>query len=62
MIMPNNEMFLVNNILKRETITANYKIATLILSQLLFVTSTLVVYFFPILAQKKVIMRFGDTR
>lgn len=53
MIMPNNEMFLVNNILKSETITANYKVATLIPSQLPFVTSTLVVYFFPILAQKK---------
>lgn len=53
MIMPNNEMFLVNNILKSETITANYKVATLIPSQLPFITSTLVVYFFPILAQKK---------
>lgn len=53
MIMPNNEMFLVNNILKSETISANYKVATLIPSQLPFVTSTLVVYFFPIIAQKK---------
>ncbi|SEG16807.1 Membrane protein involved in the export of O-antigen and teichoic acid [Butyrivibrio sp. Su6] len=52
MIMPNNEMFLINNILKNEIITANYKVASLIPSQLPFVTSTLVIYFFPLVAQK----------
>ncbi len=53
MIMPYNEMLLVNNILKNEVITANYKVATLIPSQLPFVTSTLIVYFFPLLARRE---------
>lgn len=52
MIMPNNEAFLVNNIIKDSVTTANYKVANLIPSQLPFVTSTLVIYFFPIIAQK----------
>lgn len=54
MIMPYNEAFLVNNIIKDSVTTANYKVANLIPSQLPFVTSTIVIYFFPIIAQKAI--------
>lgn len=53
MIMPLNETFLVNNLISDEIITANYKVANLIPSQLSFVTSSIVIYYFPILAQER---------
>lgn len=53
MIMPANESFLINNLIKDEIITANYKVANLIPSQLPFVTSTIMVYYFPIVARAK---------
>lgn len=51
MIMPLNEMFLINELIRDETITANYKIANLIPSQLGFITSSIVIYYFPIIAK-----------
>jgi len=52
MIMPANETFLINNLIKDEIISANYKVASLIPSQLPFVTSTIVIYYFPIFARQ----------
>ena len=51
MIMPINEMFLINNYIKDEIVSANYKVAILIPSQIVFLTSSVVVYLFPKLAQ-----------
>lgn len=51
MIMPINESFLVNNIIKDATITAEYKVANLIPAQLSFITSSIVTYYFPIFAK-----------
>lgn len=53
MIMPLNETFLVNNMIADEVATANYKVANLIPSQLPFVTSSIIIYFFPILAKEQ---------
>ena len=46
-IMPINEAYLVAHIVHDESATANYKVATLIPSQLIFVTSAIVTYVFP---------------
>lgn len=53
MIMPMNEQFLVNNILIDEIITANYKVAMMIPSQLGFITNSIMVYYFPIIASMR---------
>lgn len=53
LIMPVNEMTLVNVILHNETITANYKIAILIPGQLSFVTQSILIYYFTIIAKLK---------
>ncbi len=53
MIMPNNESFLINNILRQANITAEYKVASLIPTQLPFFTSAIVTYYFPIFAKMK---------
>lgn len=47
MIMPMNEMLLVSVLLKDESITANFRIATLIPAQLVFIVNSIIVYFFP---------------
>lgn len=52
-IMPQNEMSLVNQLIKNETVTANYKVAVMIPAQLSFVTSSIMVFFFPKIAQMK---------
>ena len=51
MIMPLNEQFLINNYIKDEITSANYKVAFLIPSQIVFVTNSVVVYMFPKVAQ-----------
>ncbi len=51
LIMPINEMTLVNELLRSETITANYKIAIMIPGQLSFVTQSIIVYYFTIVAK-----------
>lgn len=51
MIMPNNESFLINNILQQAHITAEYKVASLIPTQLPFFTSAIVTYYFPVFAK-----------
>lgn len=51
LIMPINEMTLINELIREEVITSNYKIATLIPSQLSFVTQSIVVYYFTIIAK-----------
>jgi len=48
LIMPINEMTLVNELLRNETITANYKIAIMIPGQLSFVTQSIIIYYFTI--------------
>lgn len=53
MIMPINEQTLVNEILHNEIITANYRVATLIPSQMSFITQSIIIYYFTILAQKE---------
>ena len=47
MIMPINEQFLINSMIRDEIITANYKVAILIPSQILFITNSVVIYVFP---------------
>lgn len=51
LIMPINEMTLVNSLLHNEVITANYKIAIMIPSQLTFITQSIVVYYFTVVAK-----------
>ena len=53
LIMPINEGFLVNNLLKDEVLTSNYRVANLIPQQLPFVTTTIITYFFPIFVKMK---------
>jgi Na+-driven multidrug efflux pump len=50
MIMPINEMFLVNYIIQEEAITASYKVAVLIPMQLLLVVNSIIIYYFPLVA------------
>lgn len=52
-IVYSNEIFLVNNLIGNEIITSNYKVALLIPSQLVIVTSSIMIYFFPIIAKTK---------
>ena len=51
MIMPINEGFLVNNLIRDTTISANYKVANLIPQQVSFVTSAIITYYFPYFAR-----------
>ena len=51
LIMPINEMTLVNELLRSEAITSNYKIAIMIPGQLSFVTQSIIVYYFTIVAK-----------
>lgn len=51
LIMPINEMALVNNLIRDEVVTANYKIAIMIPGQLSFITQSIVVYYFTIVAR-----------
>lgn len=51
MIMPINETFLINHILRDEIISSNYKVAMLIPSQTIFISNSIGIYFFPILNQ-----------
>lgn len=49
-IIPANESFFINNIIADEFITANYRVANLLPSQLVFVSNSIVIYFFPLIA------------
>lgn len=51
MVMPLNETFLINNLIRNEVVTANYKVATMFPAQLTFISSSLMVYYFPIIAR-----------
>lgn len=51
LIMPLNETFLINNLIRDEVVTANYKVATMFPAQLTFISSSLMVYYFPIIAR-----------
>lgn len=50
-LMISNESMLVNTLINDELITANYKTAILIPSQLIFITSSVAIYFFPKVAE-----------
>lgn len=50
-MMPINEAFLVNNIIKDEIITANFRVAGMFPSMLLLFAGALTVYYFPIVSQ-----------
>nr|WP_278320861.1 polysaccharide biosynthesis C-terminal domain-containing protein [Lactonifactor longoviformis] len=52
-MMPINEAFIVNNLIKDEVITANFKVAGIIPSMLPIITSSVMVYYFPIIAAMK---------
>ncbi len=52
-IMPLNEAFLVNNIIKDEIATSNFKVAGQFPQLLLLVSGAITVYFFPIIAKLK---------
>ncbi len=52
-IMPLNEAFLVNNIVKDEIATSNFKVAGQFPQLLLLVSGAITVYFFPIIAKLK---------
>ncbi|WP_195264900.1 hypothetical protein IGI78_002090 [Enterococcus sp. DIV1767] len=51
-IMPLNEIFLVNILLKDAVITANFKAASLLPSQLLIITNSVILFVFPLLSKK----------
>lgn len=51
LIIPINEATLVSELLRNEELTANYKVATMIPAQLPFVTQSIVVYYFTIIAK-----------
>lgn len=51
LIIPMNEMTLVSELLRSEIMTANYKVATMIPSQLVFITQSIVIYYFTIIAK-----------
>lgn len=46
-LMVSNETLLINMLVRNEEMTANYKVAILIPSQLIFITSSIAMYFFP---------------
>lgn len=52
-MMSLNESFLINNIIRNEVITSNYKVASFIPSQIFLVTNALCIYFFPVIARLK---------
>lgn len=65
-MMPANETFLVNQLIKDEIITANFRIAGVFPQLLLLVASSVNIYFFPVVAQmtdwreiKKRLVRIG---
>lgn len=53
MIMPINENFLVNNLIKDTVVSANYKVANLFPQQLTFLTSAIITFYFPYFAKMK---------
>ncbi|RDY31717.1 lipopolysaccharide biosynthesis protein [Lachnotalea glycerini] len=58
MIMPINETFMINNILKDEILSSNYKVSMLIPSQTMFIANSIAIYFFSVLnniANKKLL-------
>ena len=52
-MMPINEAFIVNNLIRDEGVTANFKVAGIIPSLLPIITSSVMVYYFPIIAAMK---------
>lgn len=51
LIMPMNEMTIINEVIRNEIVTANYKVAIMIPSQLAFVSHSIVIYYFTIIAK-----------
>lgn len=51
LIIPINEMTLVNQIIKNEIVTANYKVAIMIPGQITFITQSIIIYYFTIVAK-----------
>lgn len=65
-MMPLNEAFLINNLIKDSAVTANFRVASLLPQMLLLVTGALAVYLFPIVSDtkdtrnaRKLVIRFG---
>lgn len=52
-MMPINETFLINNLIQDVNASANFRVASLLPSQLIIVTNSLVIYYFPIIAKEK---------
>ena len=52
-IIPTNEVFIVNNLIKDEIVTANFKVAGIIPSMLTIITTSVMTYYFPIIASIK---------
>lgn len=52
-MMPINETFIVNNLIQDEIVTANFKVAGILPSMLPIITSSVMVYYFPIIANMK---------
>ncbi len=52
-IMPINEAFLVNNLIRDDVTTANFRVAGLLPQMLLLVSGAITVYFFPIIARMR---------
>lgn len=50
-MMPINENFLVSNLLSDEVITSNFKVASLFPQLLLLVTQSVMIYYFPLVAE-----------
>ena len=52
-MIPINEAFIINNLIQDEIVTANFKVAGIIPSLLPIITSSIMVYYFPIIAAMK---------
>lgn len=52
-LMPVNETFLVNTLLKDSTITANFKVAGIFPQQLSLISGAVCIYFYPLVAKTK---------
>ena len=52
MMMPQNEIFIVNNVLKNAVLTADYRVASLLPQQVQFVVMSIIMFVFPYFAKK----------
>lgn len=52
-VMPINETFLVNNLIRDTNVISNFKVAGMLPQQIIVLTNSICIYFFPIVAKSK---------